>query len=35
MFGGSLTKMDLQRYLFLLNREKDIPVYEFIPYKFG
>ena len=35
MFGGSLTKMDLQRYLFLLNREIDIPVYEFIPYKFG
>lgn len=35
MFGGSLTKMDLQKYLFLLNQEKDTPVYEFIPYKFG
>ena len=35
IFGGSLTKLDLQKYLFLLNQEKDIPFYEFIPYKFG
>jgi uncharacterized protein (DUF488 family) len=35
IFGGSLTKLDLQKYLFLLNQEKEAPFYEFIPYKFG
>jgi len=27
--------MDLQKYLFLFNQEKDEPVFEFIPYKYG
>jgi uncharacterized protein (DUF488 family) len=35
IFGGSLTKTDLQKYLFLFNVEEDEPVYEFIPYKYG
>jgi uncharacterized protein (DUF488 family) len=34
-FGGSLSKMDLQKYLFLFNIEEDEPVYDFIPYKYG
>lgn len=34
-FGGTLTKMDLQKYLFLFNQEKDEPIFEFIPYKYG
>lgn len=34
-FGGSLTKMDLQKYLFLFNKEKSDPVYEFLPYHYG
>jgi len=29
-FGGSITDADLQKYLFLLNQVRDIPVYEFI-----
>jgi hypothetical protein len=35
MFGGSLTKTDLQRYLFLLNQEMEIHIYEFIPTESG
>ena len=35
IFGGSLTKIDLQKYLFLLNVNKTEPFFEFIPYKFG
>src|ERR1035437_3588213 len=35
VFGGSITKTDLQRYLFLLNQEMEIPVYEFIPTESG
>ncbi len=34
-FGGSLTKINLQKYLFLFNQEKDEAYYDFIPYKFG
>jgi len=34
-FGGTLTKLDLQKYLFLFNQEVEIPFFEFIPYKFG
>jgi uncharacterized protein (DUF488 family) len=34
-FGGSLSKTDLQKYLFLFNIEKDEPDYDFIPYKYG
>jgi hypothetical protein len=34
-FGGSLDKMDLQKYLFLFTQRKEEPFYEFIPYKFG
>jgi hypothetical protein len=30
-FGGSVTNTDLQRYLFLLNQDMGLPVYEFIP----
>jgi hypothetical protein len=35
VFGGSITKTDLQKYLFLLNQEMEIPVYEFIPNESG
>jgi uncharacterized protein (DUF488 family) len=34
-FGGSLDKMELQKYLFLFNQRKDDPFFEFIPYKYG
>lgn len=34
-FGGSVSSTDLQRYLFLLNRDMEIPEYEFIPTKSG
>lgn len=34
-FGGSLSKMDLQKYMFLFNKEKVEPYYEFIPYHYG
>jgi uncharacterized protein (DUF488 family) len=35
IFGGSLSKTDLQKYLFLFNIEKEEPVYDFIPFKYG
>lgn len=35
IFGGSLPKIDFQKYLFLLNVNKAEPFFEFIPYKFG
>jgi len=35
VFGGSITKTDMQKYLFLLNQGMDIPVYEFIPNESG
>lgn len=34
-FGGDLPKIDFQKYLFLLNVNKQDPSFEFIPYKFG
>ena len=34
-FGGTLSKFDLQKYLFLFNQEKSEPYYEFIPYMYG
>lgn len=34
-FGGVLPKIDFQKYLFLLNVNKQNPFFEFIPYKFG
>ena len=34
-FGGSLDKMDLQKYLFLFNQKREEPYFDFIPYKFG
>ena len=34
-FGGSLAKIDFQKYLFLLNVNKSEPFFEFIPYKYG
>jgi len=33
VFGGSLPKIDFQKYLFLLNTGKPAPFFEFIPYK--
>lgn len=35
IFGGRLPKIDFQKYLFLLNVNKQDPFFEFIPYKFG
>jgi len=35
VFGGSLPKIDFQKYLFLLNTGKPAPFFEFIPYKYG
>ncbi len=35
IFGGSLQKIDFQKYLFLLNIDKTEPFFEFIPYKYG
>ena len=35
IFGGSLPKIDFQKYLFLLNIKKQAPYFEFIPYKYG
>lgn len=34
-FGGKLTKMDLQKLLFLLAQMQEDPSYDFIPYKYG
>lgn len=34
-FGGVLPKIDFQKYLFLLNVNKQNPFFEFIPYKYG
>lgn len=34
-FGGSLPKIDFQKYLFLLNVQKQDPFFGFIPYKYG
>lgn len=34
-FGGKLPKIDFQKYLFLLNINKQNPFFEFIPYKYG
>jgi len=35
VYGGKLTKIDFQKYLFLLNINKTEPYFEFIPYKYG
>jgi len=35
IFGGSLPKIDFQKYLFLLNVNKHDPFFAFIPYKYG
>ncbi len=35
VFGGKLPKIDFQKYLFLLNVNKQNPFFEFIPYKYG
>lgn len=35
IFGGSLTKTDLQKYLFLFSNDNEEPDYDFIPYKYG
>lgn len=35
VYGGKLTKIDFQKYLFLLNVNKTEPYFEFIPYKYG
>ncbi len=34
-FGGSLTRTDLQKLLFLYSQKQIEPSYQFIPYKFG
>ena len=34
-FGGQLEKIKLQKLLFLFANKQDIPVYSFIPYRFG
>lgn len=34
-FGGTLPKIDFQKYLFLLNVNEQDPSFEFLPYKFG
>jgi hypothetical protein len=35
IFGGSLSKLNLQKYLFLFNQRTERNYYDFIPYKFG
>lgn len=35
IFDGVLPKIDFQKYLFLLNVNKQNPFFEFIPYKYG
>lgn len=35
ILGGRLSKLDFQKYLFLLNSNKAIPFFDFIPYKYG
>lgn len=35
IFGGSLPKIDFQKYLFLFNVYKNDPFFSFIPYKYG
>ncbi len=35
IFGNKLHKTDFQKYLFLLNANKSIPFFDFIPYKYG
>lgn len=34
-FGGTVTKTDLQKLLFLFSQNQTEPAYHFIPYKFG
>lgn len=33
--GRSVSKIDLQKLLFLISRQQEIPSYEFVPYKYG
>ncbi len=35
VFGGELSKLDLQKYLFLFNVSSNKPFFDFIPYKYG
>ena len=35
VFGGELSKLDLQKYLFLFNASSNKPFFDFIPYKYG
>jgi len=35
VFGNSLSKLEIQKYLFLLSRTQKKPVYDFLPYKYG
>ena len=35
LFGGKLQYTRLQKYLFLVTRMQDEPVYDFVPYKYG
>jgi len=35
IFGGKLKYTYLQKYLFLVTRMQDKPVYDFVPYKYG
>jgi uncharacterized protein (DUF488 family) len=35
VFGGRLSKLDFQKYLFLLNSNKTDTFFDFIPYKYG
>ncbi len=34
-FERSISRLEMQKYLFLLTREQGKPVYDFIPYKYG
>lgn len=34
-FGGSLTKLDFQKLLFLFTRKQSVSCFDFVPYKFG
>ena len=35
LFGGDLSKLEMQKYLFLVGVRQTKPSYEFVPHKYG
>ena len=35
LWGGRMTRLDLQKVLFLVTRRQKVPAFDFVPYKYG